>query len=256
METHANELSDMALVIPALNPPLSMIELVTNLKEKFTIVIIVNDGSETSYNKIFSKIQNLGDNILLVSNKNNKGKGHALKKAFSFILENFKDVKGVVTADCDGQHSSDDIINVGLSFSKNSEQPIVLGVREFDNDVPFRSKFGNLIIRSLFRLQTGKFIIDTQTGLRALPRTFLNTCVKIPTNNYEFEMDMLITSIKQKIPISSISSTQPNLVVDVSPCSLTVISMSPNHPSEDIKKLPLIGFTLEPTSSFIALIEG
>ena len=100
------------------------------------------------------------------------------------ILENIKDIKGVVTADCDGQHSSEDIINVGLSFSKNCELRLVLGAREFNNDVPFRSKFGNLMIRSLFRLQTGKFIVDTQTGLRAIPRTFLNTCVKIPTNSY------------------------------------------------------------------------
>lgn len=200
----ANGLSDMALVIPALNPPLSIIELVKNLKQQFTAIIVVNDGSETSYNKIFSKVQSLGDNIFLVTNEHNKGKGYALKKAFSFILKNIKDIKGVVTADCDGQHSSEDIINVGLSFSMNSELTLVLGVREFNNETPFRSKFGNLIIRALFRLQTGKYIMDTQTGLRAIPRTFLNTYIKIPTNNYEFEMDMLITSIKQKIPITSI----------------------------------------------------
>ena len=60
MKELANGLSDMALAIPALNPPLSIIELVKNLKQQFTAIIVVNDGNETSYNKIFSKVQSLG----------------------------------------------------------------------------------------------------------------------------------------------------------------------------------------------------
>jgi hypothetical protein len=200
----ANEFSDMALVIPALNPTSAFTELVNNLRCQFTSVVVVNDGSETSYDKIFSQIENLGDNVHLISSRHNGGKGHALKKAFSFILDNIKGIKGVVTADCDGQHSAEDILKVGLSFFKKSNPSIVLGVREFDKDVPFRSKFGNLIIRSLFHLQTGNFVVDTQTGLRAIPTAFLNSCINIPSNNYEFEMDMLMISIKEKIPISSV----------------------------------------------------
>ena len=48
----------------------------------------------------------------------------------------------LITADADGQHTYPDIQKV---IEKSIECPgaLVLGSREFDGDVPFRSKFGN-----------------------------------------------------------------------------------------------------------------
>lgn len=71
----------------------------------------------------------------------------------------------VVTADADGQHAINDIDRVERA-AMNLPSRLILGVRQFTNDIPLRSRFGNKLTRVLFKLQTGVTVSDTQTGLR------------------------------------------------------------------------------------------
>ena len=99
---------------------------------------------------------------------NNLGKGHALKAGFAYINQKWPG-HDVVCADCDGQHTPADILNVAAAFvSANTNAQIVLGVRSFDGDIPTKSRVGNDLTRWLFKLSTKISLADTQTGLRAL----------------------------------------------------------------------------------------
>jgi putative flippase GtrA len=68
---------------------------------------------------------------------------------------------------------------------------LVLGVRDFSGDVPFRSRFGNFWTRWFFFLMTGLNVRDTQTGLRGIPSSLVRRVAAIPGERYEYEMAVL-----------------------------------------------------------------
>jgi putative flippase GtrA len=67
----------------------------------------------------------------------------------------------------------------------------VLGSRQFAQNVPPRSRFGNLLTRQVFQLATGARLGDTQTGLRAFPREMLAELLLLDGERYEYEMTVL-----------------------------------------------------------------
>ena len=196
-------MNKVVLIIPSLNPNHKLIEYVENsIKIGFKNIIIVNDGSDKKYNKYYDKISKYKECIIL-KHKTNQGKGSALKTAFNYYINNFKGFDGVVTADSDGQHLPNDTLNVAKSIEKNS---LVLGTRNFNKkQVPFKSKYGNKITTLIFKMLYGKKINDTQTGLRGLSNDFIETSLNLTGERFEYEINMLIVAVKNKIKIKEMS---------------------------------------------------
>ena len=192
---------NIVILIPAYNPNQKLINLVLELKNNFSKIIIVNDGSNKKTHKIFQELKTYAECIVLEYSEN-EGKGYALKYGINYYLENLKDnYQGIVTADCDYQHKPDDIINVALKLLGNQDS-IVLGVRNFHlKNIPFPNRFGNLLTSFIFKFLYGVKIEDSQTGLRAIPNRYLNLCLETNGNRFEFEMNMLIKVVKNKINI-------------------------------------------------------
>ena len=189
------------IVIPSYEPPLSFVSYTEQLlNEGATAVIVVNDGSSEKYMSVYDKISKI-NGVTLLSYAENRGKGYALKFAFNYISDNYDSNFVIVTADCDGQHLPSDVLSVA---NKSIENPLsfILGVRDFSNElVPKRSKFGNLSTRKLFNLLYGIKITDTQTGLRAFSSELLPFMQKISGNRFEYEMNAIIVSHKNGVPI-------------------------------------------------------
>ncbi|MGC4439041.1 GtrA family protein, partial [Streptococcus suis] len=80
---------------------------------------------------------------------------------------------------------------------------LILGVRQFTKDIPFRSRFGNKLTRVLFRLQTGVNVSDTQTGLRGFHTDLIPFMLDIEGDRYEYEMNML-TQASQRYKITEV----------------------------------------------------
>ncbi len=75
---------DICIVIPSYEPNEKMIDYVRSLFEcGMKHIVVVNDGSSKEYNCFFDEAQNLGAKVL--GYEINKGKGYALKTAFSYI---------------------------------------------------------------------------------------------------------------------------------------------------------------------------
>jgi len=153
-------------------------------------VVVVDDGSGPGYGQIFEKIAEL-PKTRVISHPVNLGKGAALKAGINFVLSDFPEVAGVLTADADGQHHPSDVLKVRERFEKDPEA-LVLGVRSFNGRIPFRSRLGNEITRRIMRAVLGHNLSDTQTGLRAIPRTLLPKLLEASGSGYEFELEMLI----------------------------------------------------------------
>ncbi len=189
-------MNEIAIIIPAYNPNKTLVTLVRQLKAKgYTTIIVINDGSRYECEKYFLEIKN---DINLLENSTNQGKGESLKRGFQYILEKKLKVKGVITVDSDGQHKIEDIEKVKNRFLKNRNS-VVLGERNFNKrNTPLKNRLGNKVASKWLQLKMGVELKDTQTGLRAIPMECLGELVKIKGKRYEYEMNMLFYWITTK----------------------------------------------------------
>ena len=187
-----NELSKISVVLPSLDPDEKLTAVIDGLLEYgFTDIILVNDGSKPENLHYFEEAAAQHPEIHLLHHEVNRGKGAALKTAFTWFLENRPDGFGVVTVDGDNQHHPAD--TKACSEHMLATGHCVLGCRDFNqDDVPPRSRFGNKTTSLVFKLFVGMTISDTQTGLRALPRSALETLVNVYGDRFEYETNMLL----------------------------------------------------------------
>lgn len=187
-------------LIPAFEPDERLVTLAENLRDRAVLTVIVDDGSGAAYADIFRRA---GQAAVVLTHPNNRGKGAALKTGLFYIKRCFGERCTVVTADADGQHKIDDIMNV-LCEAETHPDELVLGSRAFDGDVPARSRFGNAVTRVVYRAVSGIRVRDTQTGLRAFSGSLFEEMLAVSGVRYEYEMNMLLWFAKRKIPMREV----------------------------------------------------
>lgn len=197
------------ILIPSLNPTNDLIKYIDELIENnFKNIIVVNDGSKKECDEIFKAIENKKECILL-KHETNLGKGKALKSGLEYFknLNNFNDFFGIITVDSDGQHLVYDVKKVAEKMKENSNS-LILGTRNFlESNVPPKSSFGNKVTSSVFKILYGTKISDTQTGLRGIPNSLIEEFMHISGNRFEYETNMLIECILNKIEIIEVPIT-------------------------------------------------
>lgn len=193
-------LKEVVILIPALNPNEGLIALVEDLKkENLNNIIVINDGSISECNNIFSKLTKKYD-IKVYNHEVNLGKGQAIKTGISKIKND--NIIGVVTVDADGQHLAKDARKVAekLGLAK-----IILGERYLEGkNVPLPSKIGNKFSSIYLNLLTGAKLTDTQTGLRGIPKKYFELALNVNGQRYEYEMNFLKEVYKNKIEVETI----------------------------------------------------
>ena len=197
-------MEDVVILIPAYKPEKEiMVEFLDELTKKFNNIVIVNDGSGAEFDDFFTNLKNKGLDV--VNHEVNKGKGRAIKTGFDYILNKYNDALGTITADCDGQHTVEDIIKCAEELKKHPED-LIVGCRDFNqDDVPARSKFGNKLTRTIFKIFIGINITDTQSGLRAFGKNLMNLFLKTEGERYEYETNMLIECKTYDIKIQEVT---------------------------------------------------
>ena len=185
-------MSRVPIIIPSYEPDQALLQLCEDLHRKgLDDVVIVDDGSGPAYAEIFAAAeQTYGFTVL--RHAVNLGKGRGLKTAFNHLLNRDEALLGCVTADSDGQHTPDDIQRCIAALEQEPEK-LILGCRDFDQDnVPTKSKYGNKITRTICSFLCGVKVTDTQTGLRAIPKAFMEKLMNTAGERFEFETNMLI----------------------------------------------------------------
>ncbi|MBK5240811.1 glycosyltransferase family 2 protein [Clostridium sp.] len=194
----------ISILIPAYNPDNKLIILVNNLiNAGFINISIVDDGSSEEYKPIFNQLEHMTKCHILI-HAVNMGKGRALKTGFNYFLNNCGECVGIVTADADGQHSIEDIIRVSQKLIDNPDK-LILGSRNFSkSNIPFRSRFGNVLTRKMFSFLAGIKVRDTQTGLRAISYDFALDLMSVHGERFEYETNMLLECKNQDIAIDEV----------------------------------------------------
>lgn len=198
-------MKNCAIIIPVLNPTISLVDYVHRLlAEGAAKIIVVNDGSKQELTYIFTELSVI-EHCTVLTHDMNKGKGRALKTAFEYFLKTYQHLEGVVTADADGQHAVEDVCKIAHAL-ENVESGIILGVRDFSEaNVPYRSLLGNRTTSFFFQCLYGYKLKDTQTGLRGIPITELPRILELKGERYEYEINMLIYAKKMNILFNEIS---------------------------------------------------
>ena len=195
---------NFTLVIPSLDPDERLAATVRSAVDAgIDDIILVDDGSREECRKIFLDLDREFSTVTLLNHEKNLGKGAALKTAFTYFLARGDQRCGVVTADGDGQHKTEDIIACAEEMERTEN--VILGCRDFSLDnVPKKSRFGNKTTSFVFRLFCGMKISDTQTGLRAIPARYIKDMLNVSGSRYEFETNMLLYMGQNDIPYSEV----------------------------------------------------
>lgn len=200
-------------LIPAYEPEEKILGLTDELIEKGFEIVVVDDGSGPDFMELFEE---LSQKAIVITHRENRGKGAALKTGMGFInkymayTETILTPSGadtvsgrdavIVTVDADGQHLPDDVLRVA-EIAAARHDALVLGSRELKDDIPARSRFGNTVTRYVYNAATGVHIHDTQTGLRAFHRSMIPRLLKIEGDRYEYEINMLMQLAAEGVPI-------------------------------------------------------
>ena len=177
-------------IIPAYNEEKTIREVITRCKEVNTFPLVIDDGSIDNTNKIASKL------TTVITNKENMGKGEALRLGFRSI--SLTSYEYVVIIDADLQFNPYEIPKL-IEALKDSDY--VIGQRDW-SQVPFRHRLGNYIWIKTFNLLFGTNLKDTNCGFVAMRREVM---LKLKVSSgYIVDNDMLIQVIKMGYKVKNI----------------------------------------------------
>ena len=110
------------VLIPAYQPDKELIKIISDLTEQNFIVITIDDGSDQAYETIF---RSASAKAVVLTHEINQGKGEALKTGMHYIMKQIKEPYLIVTADADGQHQIQDILNVCAEAERHPESLVL-----------------------------------------------------------------------------------------------------------------------------------
>jgi len=205
----------MTILIPAYEPNQKLLNMIDALHREAgesavtgrngVSIVIVDDGSSPACAGIFESAIQRGCAVL--SHGRNAGKGRALKTGLAYIRES-GERDGIVTADCDGQHTPADILRIAaaLKAERAAERccnhgAIILGCRQFTGPLPMRSRFSNTFTRGVYRFVSGVGVTDTRTSLRGFPMDTVPFALATAGDRFEYEMNILLEAPTWGIPL-------------------------------------------------------
>lgn len=193
----AFEKYNCCVIIPTYNNSKTLKGVIESVLAYTDDIIVVNDGSTDETKKILDGYPN----IQVLHFAVNKGKGNALRKGFKEAVSLGYD--RAITIDSDGQHFADDI---PVFFRKLKENPdyLIVGARNMSGvSIPGKSSFGYKISNFWFHFETGVKLPDTQSGFRLYPVRLMDN-LNFFTTKYEFEIEVLVKSSWDGIPLESV----------------------------------------------------
>ncbi|WP_278601446.1 glycosyltransferase family 2 protein [Actinomyces naeslundii] len=162
------QVTDAWLVIPLYNEATVVREVISQARETFPYIVVVDDGSKDD-----SARQAAAAGAIVVRHPVNLGQGAALQTGFSYILEK-TNANYVVTFDADGQHSTTDAAAM-VAAAREEELAVILGSRFLQGPSPV-GQLKRLVLRTAAAVSSrtsGMHLTDAHNGLRVIRRDVL-----------------------------------------------------------------------------------
>jgi len=180
-------MDDIYALIPAYNAEPFVADVVRKAMAHVP-VITVNDGSKDG---TLAQLRSTGATV--IDQQPNQGKGAALQRGFRAAMD--QGAAAVITLDADGQHDPAEIPLFVEKF-RATHADLIIGERDFSK-MPLVRRMSNTVGRSSFSWAVGRSVRDNQSGYRLLSRRLMDAVLASGERGFEFEMDMIVISIKR-----------------------------------------------------------
>lgn len=197
--TYKQRMAELKCVVlmPTYNNAGTIAQVISDVKEFATDVIVVNDGSTDQTASILSSIEG----IKVIDYPNNKGKGYALKLGLRKAYE--WGYRYAITIDSDGQHYADDIPKF-IETIEQKPDSLLIGARNLTaENMPSKNTFANRFSNFWYKVETGQTLTDTQSGYRLYPLTKLQN-IHFITRRYEFEVEIIVRAAWRGVNVENI----------------------------------------------------
>ena len=173
------------VIIPAYNSAEYLPELVGRLKKVCDLsnVLVIDDGSQDNTAKVAEEL-----GVEVISHKANRGKGKALRTAFSAILN--RDYEAIITIDADLQHPPE-LAPKLISALENGADFVVGNRMRNISKMPFERRMSNFLSTLATSLLAGRKLQDSQCGFRAIKRWVVEKAA-LYCQKYQLESEMMI----------------------------------------------------------------
>ena len=182
------------VIIPTYNNEKTLTQVVYDVLKYTSSIIVVNDGATDSTGEILKEFAEM---IEIVSYKENRGKGFALKCGFD--RAEALGYKAAITLDSDGQHFASDL-EAFVRSAETNPGALLIGQRFIEGLIPLGNSFANRFSNFWFAVHTGRRLQDTQNGFRLYPLAAMKGLRPL-SSRFEAELELLVRSAWKGIAI-------------------------------------------------------
>jgi glycosyltransferase involved in cell wall biosynthesis len=185
------------IVMPAYNEAKNIAPVIKSIKKLgFNNILVVDDGSIDNTNKIAKSLE-----TIVIKHPINLGLGAALRTGFAWAIKSGK-FKYILTLDSDGQHKPQDVKRIAQKILDSPD--LVIGIRSFFKPaVPIERSIINLLADLYTFLFTGKYIQDTQSGLRCFKNKALKS-FQLSSIGYSISSEIIIEANRKNLSFDKI----------------------------------------------------
>ncbi len=200
----------LSIIIPVFNEEKTIAKVIGKvLDQDFSgynkQIIVVNDGSTDNTEKEIEKIENRA--ITLLSHKENRGKGAAIKTALGHVMGDF-----IIVQDADMEY---DLADINLLIKElESGADVIYGSRELpvsssQGRHPRRRGYphyvlGVWLLTFLINLRFRSKLTDAYTCYKLFPVDIIKS-LNLESNGFEIEMELTVKTLKEKYKIKEIA---------------------------------------------------
>lgn len=183
--TFTTPIEDIYVVIPAKNEDRYLNDLIIQIKALGIYqIVIVNDQSTDRTREIAESHHE----VYVLDHVINLGAGAATQTGIAWA--NNKKAQIIVTIDADLQHNPQDITRL-IHHMEAYDSDLVIGSRFLGkNSIPVSRRIYNGIANIVSFLLTGKYLTDSQSGLKAIRGT-LASGMNLKYDGFEFCMEII-----------------------------------------------------------------
>lgn len=191
-------------LITVFEPDNHFVEFLKSLKEANFEVLVINDGSQVTFNKIFEEA---GKIVRILNHEFNRGMGASIKTGLEYIKKNCQGNYIVVTMDYHKKQEIEDIKQVSEAVLLNPNA-FVLGSKRRTKETSITTKLGSEAMRFAYQKKTGIDVYDTNANLRGFSNNLIDFLLQVKGNRKDYEINVLLKCAEQKIEIKEIALTE------------------------------------------------